>query len=487
MIGLILYISVNRIKPELLGQGCHGYLYTTEISKIKYKKPDGYILTGVGYVPSKNKDNKDDCYSLEVYPIVYFDDISKDKVSLERYLEVFKAKTNKYLLERFSGKEISEIKTESYKNEEISLDSILVYTDKSISISEESIDKLNIIKKDKTKVKTKSLSNDNFGIMLANKLAAIGSNLHKVELDLNKYPLTTISSPDKYWDLDRNKHPFIDHKRLYFNSLKEFNNSGIYYLADPAKDDMNIGKRTPDVGYSVVLLNEPNNDLEMIKNMIRFRNNDIGHLVFCKLDTFFSKDVYPYIAKYGIGCLVNNNNFNLLDLDFIGDIPLIIELDPPGLSFRAMKALTFLYGILTKVKDEIAFNISVYDSTGINKYCLININEYLFDLIETVDKKTQISKITYKLKPEFGVGADTLILDLEIFIDKKVKVPLVWGLDIISRNGMKRLEVLKPTVCLLFWYEDNYLVRYASVIKTENGDLGIWSNYHADGLYLYEQ
>ena len=437
MIGLILYISVNNTKQELLGEGFHGYLYTTEESKVKYKKPDGYILTNSGYIPSKNKDNKDDRYPLEVYPLAYIDSVNKDLVSLEDFLNTFKFKIQYFL----------NTKTEFIKEEEIHLDSILIYTDKSISISEESINKLNCIKKEKTKVKTKSLLNDNFGIILANKLAAIGSNLHKVVLDLDKYPLTTFSTPDKYWNLVRNKHPFIDHKRLYFNSLKEFNSPNIYYLADPAKDDMNIGKRTPDVGYSVVLLNEPDDDLELIKNMIRFRNNDIGHLVFCKLDTFFSKDVYPYIGKYGIGCLINNN-FNLLNLDFIGDIPLIVELDPPGLSFRAMKALSFLHDILIKVKDEIAFNISV---TDINKYCLININEHLFDLIETVDKKTQISKIIYKLKPEFGVGADTLILDLEIFIDKKVRVPLVWGLDIISRNGMKRLEVLKPTVCLLFW------------------------------------
>ena len=460
MLGLILYVSVNNVKKELLGEGFHGYLYTSEESKVKYKKPDGYILASSGYVFSKNKDNKDDSYPLEVYPLAYIDSVNKNIISLDDFLNT---------------------KTEFIKEEEIHLDSILIYTDKSISISEESINKLNCIKKEKTKVKTKSLLNDNFGIILANKLAAIGSNLHKVVLDLDKYPLTTFSTPDKYWNLVRNKHPFIDHKRLYFNSLKEFNSPNIYYLADPAKDDMNIGKRTPDVGYSVVLLDEPDNDLELIKNMIRFRNNDIGHLVFCKLDTFFSKDVYPYISKYGIGCLVNNNNFNLLNLDFIGDIPLIIELDPPGLSFRAMKALSFLHDILIKVKDEINLNSVV---TNINKYSIVDITKYLFDIIEVPDRRTKSINVIYKLKPEFGVGADTLILDLEIFIDRKVKVPLVWGLDIISRNGMKRLEVLKPIVNLIFWYEDGSFIRYASIIKTENGDLGIWSNYHADGLYL---
>ena len=473
MIGLILYISVNNVKKELWAQGFHGYFYTSEESKVKYKKPDGYILTTSGYIPSKNKDNKDDCYPLEIYPLAYIDSINKNIISLEDFLNLFKLKFQHFL----------NSKIETIKEEEIHFDSILIYTDKSISISEESISKLNDIKKENTKIKAKSLPNDNFGIMLANKLAAIGSNLHKVVLDLDKYPLITISTPDKYWNLDRNKHPFIDHKRLYFNSLKEFNSPNIYYLADPAKDDMNIGKRTPDVGYSVVLLDEPDNDLELIKNMIRFRNNDIGHLVFCKLDTFFSKDVYPYISKYGIGCLVNNNNFNLLNLDFIGDIPLIIELDPPGLSFRAMKALSFLHDILIKVKDEISLNVMV---TAINKYCIIDITKYLFDIIEVPDRRTKSISIIYKLKSEFGVGVDTLILDLEIFIDKKVKIPLVWGLDIISRNGMKRLEVLKPTVNLIFWYEDGSFIRYASIIKTEKGDLSIWSNYHADGLYLTE-
>ena len=72
MIGLILYISNNGSKPELYGQGCHGYLYTTELSKTKHKKPDGYILTSKGYALSKSKDDKDNAYFLDVYPLFYF-------------------------------------------------------------------------------------------------------------------------------------------------------------------------------------------------------------------------------------------------------------------------------------------------------------------------------------------------------------------------------------------------------------------------------
>ena len=37
MIGLILYISVNNVKKELWAQGFHGYFYTSEESKVKYK------------------------------------------------------------------------------------------------------------------------------------------------------------------------------------------------------------------------------------------------------------------------------------------------------------------------------------------------------------------------------------------------------------------------------------------------------------------
>ena len=315
----------------------------------------------------------------------------------------------------------------------------------------------------------------NQGNVQADLLAAVGCNYsfhNELIVDWRE------SDPRGYWKVEVDKHPFINFKRIYFNSLQQFNIPGHYYQADPGGNDFIIGKRLPETGYSVIKLNEEDPVIEAVKQKQFDVSRSMNAIYMMKLDAVHHKTIYPYIYNYGKHSLhkfKKNNN-----LVFIDDTntPVTTEINPTGLSLRAIESFNFLEEMLDKYihyrdtgenpNDDI-FKIQLYDATP-----------HFFDISEKTVK--QEIKIAHTLKPELVVG----FRDMTVLVpreNREFKIPLILGVDLPPRNSLKKLEDLRPKVTILTFSESEKSFRYCIIIECSNA-VGVWSNYYADRIML---
>ncbi len=70
----------------------------------------------------------------------------------------------------------------------------------------------------------------NFGNTNADWLATIGVFKAPDGINGNEF---IFHSAKKYWEVNVERHPFLNFKRIYFNREREYNVPGQYYAADP--------------------------------------------------------------------------------------------------------------------------------------------------------------------------------------------------------------------------------------------------------------
>ena len=307
--------------------------------------------------------------------------------------------------------------------------------------------------------------NDIFGNVLADELAKIAVLNKAIS---NNITDITSSAAKGYWRHDVEKHPLIDSRRLYFNSQMTYNVSGTYYLADPGKDEDMIAKKTPETSYSVVKLFKPD---ELIDQVIKKQCDvagDINSIIMLKLDRLYSPDIYKRIKLHGPIVLFADSKRNI-SLNYIDDKPVTVEQNPAGLSLRAIDSLAFLEHVLQSHLDATS-----NDKHFSNSY---DITSHFYDVVENTSK--------LKLKNTFGVGVFDTAMKLDVALQdgttKNLIFSIIFGLDIIGRNGLKKIEDLSPTISLLTWYESDHSLRYAVVIKTTTG-VGIWCNFYSNNI-----
>lgn len=321
----------------------------------------------------------------------------------------------------------------------------------------------------------------NFGNTNADWLATIGVFRAQESNGCNEFKFHPAK---KHWDIAVQRHPFMNFKRIYFNREREYNVPGQYYAADPGGIDEHIGKRTPDSGYAVIRLKEP----DLIIESIRQRQFDYSHGINCimmlKVDKAYSKDIYGYIQKHGKYCLSNSreNNANIVFLD---KTPVTTEVNPMGLMMRTLDNLTILEELLDKFL-RYQSNSNFDCKTNNQDIRAHDITDVFYMTTAKQVGKSTVSKT--ELKPEFVVGYRNHLITKDIEhhgIVEEVKFPLILGIDLPPRNNLKQLETDSPKVYLITWKESEYALRYCVVIQAESG-MGIWSNFYADRIFLQQ-
>lgn len=316
----------------------------------------------------------------------------------------------------------------------------------------------------------------NQGNVQADILAAVGCNY---SFDNELIVDWRSSQPKGYWKNEVEKHPFINFKRIYFNSLPQFNVPGYYYQADPGGNDFIIGKRLPETGYSVIKLNEEDSVIEAIKQKQYAVSRSMNAIYMMKLDNAHSKSVYPYLLNYGKHSLHKfKKNNNLVFSDDV-NTPITTEINPTGLSLRAIESFNFLEELLDKFIHY--RDTQENPQTDIFKIQLTDITEHFFLRNEKKAKDGSVS-IDHALKPELIVGFKDLAVHT-VRDGREFKIPLLLGTDLPPRNNLKRLESLKPKVTLLTYTEADRSFRYCTIIECSNG-VGIWSNFYADKIFM---
>jgi len=303
-------------------------------------------------------------------------------------------------------------------------------------------------------------------------LAGIGMN-HSQERKIITSIETSVAKG--YWKSEPDRNPYIAFSRLYFNSLPEYNQAGIYHLAISSDTDFIIGKPSASMGYSVIYLNEPDQVIEEIKKKQYQHSNGINVIALMKLDSVYSKQVYPWLYKYGPYAMYGQKRDASLYL--VDKKPLTLEMNPAGLSLRALEHFAFLEEMLIGFKER---DVDLHWLVGAMKITVHDITDKFFNI--TTDKK---GKIKHELLPDFIVGFKNLSLDIEIEHREKmipVRVPYMLGFDCLPRNNLKYLEDAIPMIYLLTWI-DGGIMKYSTIIQSNFG-VGIWSNYFANQIVL---
>lgn len=490
--GAVIYTDGSaRPNPGFTGWGAHGYFYKPEESPKKVIVAKHHLVTQYGYI-HQNEEGQNE-RAVPVEPLMYLDAFgSGDSNSTNNAAEVDAFYfVIQYLLDHAAVKEI-QIFTDSD------------YLRKGITEWRKIWESSSFTKQDGTEVRNKERwirifeqidqlkelgitlrvdwikgHADKLGNELADGRALLGMLYSTHREEKLQFDLTPAKG---YWKSDVARHPFLDFSRLYFNSHKPFNQAGHYYFANPGKDELLIGKRIPDTSYCVVSFKKQGDPvIEAIREKQFEVSNDINMIMMMRLDRVFSPEIYPVLQAHADKVLVRSGRNNT-GLNFIDQKPITVELNPAGLSIRAIEALVFLENLL----QSFVFRRDHPElSSKQDNLMITDITSYFFEL-QTDEKKLKKGHVL-KLKETINSQLEKIEIPVQVFkTDHEPiwkNIPLLLGMDVLKRNGLKKIEDQSPTIHLLTWYESITSVRYACVIDTDDA-CGIWSNFYADRLFI---
>lgn len=499
-VGVVLYTDGSaRPNPGNIGWGCHGYLYEYK----DLKKPiiaENHWITDKGYIALKHakeiKANIEDSSTINikeiniVEPTHYFDFLgSSDEEGTNNKAEILALYNSLMKVSEYNPKHITVYTDSEYVKNGITdwcrnweRGNWIKPDGSPIINSKQWKETYNLILALKSngvefKIDWVRAHSDNFGNNLADILSVIGMNYSTARQPRVEFAVKEAKS---YWKSEIEKHPFINFKRVYFNSVSKFNIAGQYFQADPGVNDFTIGKRIPETGFAIVKLDEKEYAIESVKEKQFEISNDQNAIIMMKLDRVYSKEIYPYLKEHGKYCLLDSKNN--LNVNFIDKKPVTVEMNPTGLSLRAIETFNFLEDLLT---DFNKYRLEGFDSetNGLK----INAHDITHEFFKIEEKKVKKELVTkYVLKEELNVGTrDFKITIKEDYNGKNVSVliPLILGTDLLPRNSLKKLEDLSPKVFIITWRESINSIRYATIIECENA-IGIWSNFFADRIFL---
>jgi hypothetical protein len=308
--------------------------------------------------------------------------------------------------------------------------------------------------------------NDILGNVLADRLATVGVMASKQKKFIN---VINIEEAEGYWKYTVNQHPFLANRRMYFNTDSKHARPGEYYLGDHGKEDDLLGKRISDGAYAVVVLDEPDNILELIRDHQIELARDNNTIVMIRLDHLFRPSTHQEINNHGTLALEQINPHRL-DLACLDREPLTRELRPPKLAMRAIDAI-----------NELAIKLHHYLEQN-PEIVTTDLTPILYDVLTKENKKTDTVTVTMKLKPEYNVGFAAFKVAANYKRDNEIvstPITVTVGLDIVERNSLKRLESMSPKVTLITWLEAPEIFRYATIIEVKNAK-GIWSGCYSN-------
>lgn len=541
-VGIVIYSDGSaKPNPGYGGSGIHGYIYSLR-NLAKTTMPDKQIVTQEGY---KDKHGFVDQENNICTPIVYFDVVVSYSGNVtNNFTELNAVLYSLDILHIFQNHYHSLIQFQDFKSplkdEEIlnlSLKKIVILTDseyvqkginewsstwvsnnwvtrtgepvKNSNVWKSLLDRIRVIKDNDIDFKIKHVDGHNgvLGNEIADLLAIIGTN-RSVEGFVEDKQIT-FTDANKYWKKETDKHDFLDHSKLYYNALPELNRQGVYFLANPGKADI-FGKRTPDNVYTVLITDLPIMMLEFIKSVHVGYFPEYNTVLIAKLDKIYNKSVYEYIKLYQKNALIKLKN-GLFNFDFIKqfgskktkepDNSIIVSIEPPSLSLKAMNQCEELYNVLLNFKNniqnlekiELGVDGGYNDTQHFPSDAELDIVSQASDLlpkdIQILDISSDIIETSSNKKKQVKLVSEEDTVPLRIHfthmdvVDVTTKILLSYGLDIIHKNNLKRLLNTRLRVYLVIWMLDEVTIRYGTIIRSNN-DFGIWSSVYSNLVLL---
>lgn len=258
----------------------------------------------------------------------------------------------------------------------------------------------------------------------------------------------------KYWVNAIPRDPLLAFNQLCFNT--HTHQPGTYLIADVKASIYDVGRQANFVGYSIVIMNEPDKYIEHMYDSVSGNlNTDVlGHV---SLDRLFNKDITRDVIKYGDVIVQPSGHRN--DYNFVGDGSLLIgEVKPAGLMRLGLENFARIYKILMLCKD-----VNELETVG-----LVNLRSVcITDLIR--DGK--------KLLKSLPVGTSHIKLPHPLDHSKEYIYKL--GKSLPNRNKLAALSRVSANFYLVHWESSENMVRFAIYVETPTGK-AIYCNYYTD-------
>lgn len=481
-LGLVLYTdgSANP-NPGYVGWGAHGYIYQIIDSPKKHDLHEN-ILTDKGYVSII--DFKEDSSEYKIVEPTHFLTLygSSNALSTNNVAEMLAMKNS-----------LDYIIKNNFKFETIQIYTDSNYVQKGICEWSEGWLKTNWVKRDGSEVSNRLLweqvllsvesikhitpdtniswvkgHKDHLGNLIADCLASNGSNDSANDIHNEEY--TMVDAKD-YFVNKVDVNPILSIPRMIFSSDPAKNNSGLYYMVKPSKPDIDIGVNDVNTTYCIVYLKEPDSVLEAIRARQSSVSKQRTSAFLAKTDSILNQKYYQWI-KNNIYQSLKRKSQDDNSLLFFNNTPITIELNPAGLSFRAIEYFGYLEHVFNTYLNEETKNSFEYTET--------DITEKFFSLEEKKVKKE--IKYIKQLRPEIKPGFKNTSIEVIIGNDK-FKIPMALGLDLPDRNVLKKLEGENPRIILITRKESANMYRYLIIISTDKSD-SIWSNLSTTSIFI---
>ena len=475
--GLVFYCDGSaKPNPGFIGSGIHGYSYIKEESK-KGTGLSTHTLTTLGYIDTKEaKDNIKAVTPINYYNVVCSFDFQStnnaaELLAINVAIEIALAtKTKKLLIKPDSDycvKVLTKMAAHWVKNNWTKRDGSPVSNQdfiksilKGISLMQEReiVFDIQWIKGHSTYL----------GNNFADKLANIGTEVSKSkkkEINIQEHPA------EGYWKVSNDRHPFISLKCAYFSSNSTENEKGIYYFGNHGKDDDFIGRPEVDNVLSVVKLAKPDDVLDIVIKHSAEHSLGETKFFYAKIENIFSKNRNKDITKFGQASLILDDSNKRNDVVAPDDTTLVRDIKPFRLSERTFIALADLQDRLQRYIDKNNYPYTVEN----------DVTSLFYDETKKIVKN--VHTVTKTLHKEFVVGYRSKKIKIKHH-KGEVDVILTFGIDILDRNALKRLEGFDPVVKILTWLESDNCVKTATIIETANGDCGIWCGYYSNKIYI---
>ena len=476
--GLVIYTDGgSRPNGKYMGWGIHGYTYKNQEPKKGTGNP-GYYPSAYGYIPKADK--KEGGAKTEITPINYIDgygsslsygtnnlaEVMAAKLATDKAIEL---KPKKLLIRTDSEYLIKGSNEFSYhwiKNNWKRQDGTPV---PNANQWMELLNNYETIKQAGCKIKIEWVKghSDFLGNTMADRLATVG--VMGSANGENKEQVDTVA-PEGYWKNTVDKHPFFCFKTMYFTTMSKNQHPGEYFIGEQDKEIEYLGKRKSDGAYGVIYLKEPEPIVDLVRQYQSKLTGSFDNIVLLRLDHLFKHHVYTFVERYGINALVKKFN-DKLDLNTTDKEPLTKELVPPRIAQRSIDALADLKNILNSYKTG---------NYNKDKFNIVDLTHIFYEQ-KSVEKKKE-TVITTHLKADISSAFTSFNVDVSIK-DKFYKIILSLGIDLPNRNTLKSLEDNTTKIQLIWWYDSEKVIRYATVIDYKE-DYGIWAGYYSNMLFL---
>jgi ribonuclease HI len=290
---------------------------------------------------------------------------------------------------------------------------------------------------------------------------------------------TTVTSPVQgYWSPQANYNRMLSMPVAYIETMspvkRDDDGKVVYYLGTwgPTKDDDQDGKRAAGHAFSVVLLDEPDPVIELVRreqDKVAVLHGKTPDLVRILLSKLFSSKVYDDLNNSPSPALYRAVSHSL-NLFYMDDELVTNVARPPMLAFRSVQYLATLEALLRRYlnKDD--------------KLVVTDITDIIYSTEEVKGKQV------VKLTDQVTAPSKAMKIVVNYNTTGEVKtVPLIMTqvLDLPDRNTLSALAVRKPTVQVITYRESDIAFRWSVIIQA-GGDVGIWSSVHSNLKLLME-